>query len=120
MASPDGMPDEYKCPITYETMRDPVFAADGHTYERAAISKWLETRQTSPLSNARLPHRTLVPNRALKTLIDSSFHVHTALQLKRQQPDDDKLVGVELGRSACHAVGRLSKLRTGSNLACPI
>ena len=64
------MPDEYKCPITYEMMRDPVFAADGHTYERDAISKWLEKRQTSPLSNEPLPHGTLVPNRALKGLID--------------------------------------------------
>ena len=24
-------------------MRDPVIAADGHTYERAAIAQWLST-----------------------------------------------------------------------------
>lgn len=65
-----GMPDEYKCPITCEMMRDPVFAADGHTYERRAIATWFETKQTSPLSNAVLEHRRLVPNRALKQLID--------------------------------------------------
>ena len=51
-------------------MRDPVFAADGHTYERRAITTWFETKQTSPLSNAVLEHRRLVPNRALKQLID--------------------------------------------------
>ena len=65
-----GMPDEYKCPITCEMMSDPVFAADGHTYERRAIATWFETKQTSPLSNAVLEHRRLVPNRALKQLID--------------------------------------------------
>ena len=68
--SGDTLPDEYKCPITYEMMVDPVFAADGHTYERSAIETWLKTRQTSPLSNERLAHKQLVPNRALKALID--------------------------------------------------
>lgn len=29
--------------------RDPVVAKDGRTYERSAISKWLETNKTSPM-----------------------------------------------------------------------
>jgi len=31
------------CPISCELMRDPVIAADGHTYERAAITRWIES-----------------------------------------------------------------------------
>ena len=33
----DGIPDEFKCPITTEIMKDPVIAADGITYERKSI-----------------------------------------------------------------------------------
>ena len=31
------------CPITLELMRDPVMAADGHTYEREALLRWLKS-----------------------------------------------------------------------------
>lgn len=31
---------EYTCPITLELFRDPVQAADGHTYDRAALEAW--------------------------------------------------------------------------------
>lgn len=57
------------CPITQEIMEDPVVCADGHSYERAAIEKWLQARQTSPCTNAPLPHKNLVPNHALRNLI---------------------------------------------------
>ena len=30
-------PDIFQCPITFDLMRDPVIAADGHSYERSAI-----------------------------------------------------------------------------------
>jgi hypothetical protein len=40
--SPTGvaLPNMPACPITQEPMRDPVVAADGHTYERSAIVRW--------------------------------------------------------------------------------
>jgi hypothetical protein len=34
--------DELTCPITFKTFQDPVFAEDGHTYERSAISEWID------------------------------------------------------------------------------
>ena len=48
-------PDEFLCPITYEVMRDPVVASDGHSYERAAIEHYhaQEGRRTSPLTLER-------------------------------------------------------------------
>ncbi len=60
---------EFLCPITYELLTDPVIAADGNTYERAAIEKWISKTQTSPLSGETLPHTMLSPNRALKKII---------------------------------------------------
>jgi hypothetical protein len=61
--------DEFLCPITYEVLRDPVIAADGNTYERSAIQKWIEKTQTSPLSGETLEHILLSANRTLKKII---------------------------------------------------
>ena len=35
--------DEFLCPITYELLREPMVASDGHTYEKMAIEKWLKS-----------------------------------------------------------------------------
>ena len=50
-------------------MEDPVTTADGHAYERAAIAQWLRNHDTSPVTNAQLPHRKLAPAHALRQLI---------------------------------------------------
>ena len=57
------------CPITQDVMEDPVVCADGHSYERAAITQWLLARDTSPCTNAPLLHKNVVPNHALRNLI---------------------------------------------------
>uniref|UniRef100_T1IUY7 U-box domain-containing protein n=1 Tax=Strigamia maritima TaxID=126957 RepID=T1IUY7_STRMM len=65
-----SLPDEYHCPITHELMRDPVIAADGFTYEQTAIMEWFESgKDSSPMTNDRLPHMQLTPNLVLKMLI---------------------------------------------------
>lgn len=45
------IPEEYVDPISQELMSDPVITADGHTYERAGIERWLAEHDTSPLTN---------------------------------------------------------------------
>ncbi|CAG9323652.1 unnamed protein product [Blepharisma stoltei] len=63
--------DEYLCPITHELMTNPVVAADGITYEKSAITLWLKKgHHRSPVTNERLLHNSLIPNLALKKLID--------------------------------------------------
>ena len=51
-------------------MRQPVIAADGHTYDRQAIETWLLTHETSPKSGEVLSASALVPNHNLKRLVD--------------------------------------------------
>jgi Mg-chelatase subunit ChlD len=51
-------------------MTDPVVAVDGRSYERAAIERWFETHQTSPLTNQTIA-TTLISNYALKDAIES-------------------------------------------------
>lgn len=51
-------------------MQDPVVAADGYTYEEQAIKGWLDSgHDTSPMTNLKLTHFKLVPNRALRSAI---------------------------------------------------
>ena len=69
-------PRAFYCPITCDVMSDPVVAADGHTYERSAIAQWLTTRQTSPMTNAKLSSTLLTSNFALRSMIAEYIDAH--------------------------------------------
>ncbi|KAH6559334.1 hypothetical protein KP509_1Z013500 [Ceratopteris richardii] len=64
------VPDDFRCPISLELMRDPVIVATGQTYERASIERWLEGHRTCPKTRAVLPHTILTPNYVLRSLIE--------------------------------------------------
>ncbi|KAJ9539823.1 hypothetical protein OSB04_026329 [Centaurea solstitialis] len=65
-----NIPDEYRCPISLDLMRDPVIVASGHTYDRVSIAQWINSgHHTCPKSGQRLIHMALIPNYALKCLI---------------------------------------------------
>ncbi len=52
-----------------ELLDDPVVAADGFTYSRAAIDQWLRSgHDTSPMTNLRLAHNHLTPNYTLRSV----------------------------------------------------
>jgi hypothetical protein len=68
-SEPREPPDEFACPITHELMDDPVMASDGHTYERRAIERWLETKKTSPKSGLPLESVAVFPNHLVRRLI---------------------------------------------------
>ncbi|KAL1323826.1 hypothetical protein HN51_034058 [Arachis hypogaea] len=64
------VPSFFLCPILQEIMHDPQVAADGFTYERDAITEWLENgHETSPMTNLKLNHLYLTPNHALRLAI---------------------------------------------------
>ena len=56
-----------------ELLRDPVVAADGHTYERQHIAEWLAKSDTSPMTNERMDHKHLIPNIVLRQVMDAYF-----------------------------------------------
>lgn len=60
------------CPLTREIFQDPVLlVADGQTYERAAIQKWLDLgNHRSPMTNVPLTDLTLVPNMVIKQVLN--------------------------------------------------
>jgi hypothetical protein len=67
-----NVPEGLCCSITSDIFENPVFTADGHTYERRAISEWFDSKHnTSPLTGKRLEHLNLVPNHAMKSAVTS-------------------------------------------------
>ena len=80
------IPAEFRCPISQEIMEDPVTTADGHTYERREIFRWLCGHSTSPLTGSTLPNRTLTPAHALRALISAFFNAHPELAHELKSP----------------------------------
>jgi hypothetical protein len=84
MVSVEPLPS-FVCPISMAVMSDPVFTADGHTYEREAIVTWMcDTSQdpTSPMTGEPLCSRALVPNHVLKRAIADWKQHHSQLEQK--------------------------------------
>ncbi|XP_071719744.1 U-box domain-containing protein 13 [Rutidosis leptorrhynchoides] len=64
------IPDDFRCPISLELMKDPVIVSTGQTYERSCIEKWLEAgHRTCPKTQQNLTSTALIPNYVLRSLI---------------------------------------------------
>lgn len=50
-------------------MNDPVITADGFTYDKLAIEKWLKDHDTSPKTGQKLFSKTLIPNHLVRSQI---------------------------------------------------
>ena len=89
-----ALPNMPSCPITGEPMQDPVVAADGHTYERSAIARWLKTSDKSPLTGSLLSHKNLVPNymllSSLQQLDASNAKVASPIKGSLMKTKEDK------------------------------
>ncbi|OMO70067.1 Armadillo [Corchorus capsularis] len=63
-------PDEFRCPLSKELMRDPVILASGQTYDRPFIQKWLNAgNRTCPKTQQVLSHTFLTPNHLIREMI---------------------------------------------------
>lgn len=72
----------FMCPIGHDLMREPVNAADGHTYDRVNIERFfaLKAGETlrSPMTNAEFTKTDLYPNHALKSMIECAVDAKVA------------------------------------------
>ena len=57
-----------RCPISQMPLVEPVVAADGHTYEKRQLQRWLAKKCTSPMTNEPMVPWT-TRNFALETLV---------------------------------------------------
>ena len=53
------VPEDFKCPIKLEIMKEPVTASDGHSYEKQEIVNWLLKNDTSPLTGEKLQNKQI-------------------------------------------------------------
>ncbi len=88
-------PDLYD-PISGDLMKDPVIAADGHTYSRETITMWFAQCQrtgksiTSPLTRKDLSSEALKENITLKKIIDSYIQEEKKNVLSQRQVEEDR------------------------------
>ncbi|XP_042384735.1 U-box domain-containing protein 12-like isoform X2 [Zingiber officinale] len=104
------IPDDFRCPMSLELMKDPVIISSGLTYERSYIQKWLENgHKTCPKTQQPLSHTILTPNFILKSLIVQWCDANgIELNKKHSKPENN---------SDCNQAGikaLMSKLANGS------
>ncbi|KAL6967957.1 hypothetical protein U1Q18_033760 [Sarracenia purpurea var. burkii] len=82
-------PEEFRCPLSKELMRDPVIVATGQTYDRPFIQRWLKAgHQTCPRTQQVLPHTLLTPNLLVREMISQWCKSHQI-----QLPDPIQYLG---------------------------
>ncbi|KAL0379993.1 UNVERIFIED_CONTAM: E3 ubiquitin-protein ligase PUB23 [Sesamum angustifolium] len=112
-------PQDFRCPISMELMRDPVTISTGVTYERRNIERWFHTykKRTCPATMQSIESLEMTPNHTLKRLIvgwlDSQADQYLLAPARRQSAKHDELAAV-LGTidSSPFKVSSLRKLRS--------
>ena len=66
-----NIPNEFKCPISRNIMKNPVILSDGHSYDRIYIEEYIKDKPISPITNKPLIFPYLIPNWNLRKLITS-------------------------------------------------
>ncbi|XP_058196637.1 U-box domain-containing protein 9 [Rhododendron vialii] len=70
-------PEEFRCPISSELMRDPVIVSTGQTYDRPFIQRWLKSgHRTCPRTQQVLSHTLLTPNLLIREMISQWCKSH--------------------------------------------
>ncbi|XP_024401002.1 U-box domain-containing protein 13 isoform X1 [Physcomitrium patens] len=109
------VPDDFKCPISLDLMKDPVIVATGQTYERACIQRWLDSgHKTCPKTGVLLTHLGLTPNYSLRSVI-AQWCESVGMEVPNQvssKPKPSKLLEYSSGERAT-VEHLLLKLRSG-------
>lgn len=66
----NDLPEWFICPISQAVMKDPYIDSDGNSYDWETIHEWLQLNPYSPFTRNPMNITNLIPNRALKNLIE--------------------------------------------------
>ncbi|KAL3531060.1 hypothetical protein ACH5RR_010382 [Cinchona calisaya] len=103
-----AVPDEFRCPLSKELMRDPVIVATGQTYDRPFIEKWLKAgNRTCPQTQQVLSHTILTANQLIREMI-SQWCKNNGFQLPEPTPFSEDDGVTEADRD--HFISLLSKI----------
>ncbi|CAM9683632.1 unnamed protein product [Pylaiella littoralis] len=75
LSPPPSQQQQHLCPITRCLMEDPAVAADGYTYERSAIERWLSEHDTSPVTGNALETKVVFKNWSLVSSLSPTSSV---------------------------------------------
>ncbi|CAI8586332.1 unnamed protein product [Vicia faba] len=120
-----SIPDEFRCPISLDLMRDPVIVSSGHTYDRVSIAEWINSgHNTCPKSGQRLIHTALIPNYALKSLVhqwcyENNVSVNENNSSSKRHKNENAIDHISANKASKDAVKMtaeflVGKLATGS------
>uniref|UniRef100_A0A0D6QWD0 RING-type E3 ubiquitin transferase n=1 Tax=Araucaria cunninghamii TaxID=56994 RepID=A0A0D6QWD0_ARACU len=116
-----AVPDDFRCPISLDLMRDPVIVSTGQTYDRFSITRWIdEGHSTCPKSGLALSHTNVIPNYALRNLIQRWCEEHgVPFEKPEKSARSASLEGVASTRAALEATKMtaaflVEKLTTGT------
>jgi len=71
------IPERFICPLTLEVYTDPLMSRKGLSFEREAITEWLDRgNATCPLTREPLGYRGLVPNAKLRLEVEDWKQKH--------------------------------------------
>ncbi|XP_073040383.1 U-box domain-containing protein 9-like [Primulina eburnea] len=88
-------PEEFRCPLSKEIMRDPVIVANGQTYDRPFIQKWLNSgNRTCPRTQQVLTHTILTPNQLIREMIQQWCKNH-GITLSESLQSEEGLMGAD-------------------------
>jgi len=82
----DNIHPNYTCSITHQIFYDPVVTEDGYIYERTAIEQWIDTKNTSPMTNKKIS-KNLISVHTIKQIIDDIIKKNPKLAKERYKPD---------------------------------
>lgn len=67
-----GLSSAMICPINLTVMRDPHMAADGHCYDKDAITAWMHTSIKSPVTSKDFTTKVILADHTMKAVIHES------------------------------------------------
>lgn len=109
------IPDDFRCPISLELMKDPVIVSSGQTYERSSIEKWLEAGNgTCPKTQQVLISNAVTPNYVLRSLIAQWCEANGVEPPKRPDSLPNKSASVCTPAERSKIENLLRKLTSGS------
>ena len=86
--SDDSIPNNLRCPISYEAMIDPVMTPAGHCYQRVALKGWIDKKGTCPITFKSIADKPLYPNIGLANQVEEWMDDFLKKKRKSHENDD--------------------------------
>jgi tetratricopeptide (TPR) repeat protein len=84
-------PSDLSCPISREIFEVPLLCADGFSYEKSFITKWMGEHKLSPMLGCELANSSLMENRTLASFLNAYKGMKQRLVIPKCRPQKPKI-----------------------------